>query len=343
MIERRQGERRAAFAPRVRQFKAAVDFLQRNRRLIITAHETPDGDAIGSECGVAYALRGLGKEVIILNADPTPRKYAYLDEEKSICVLDSPERVPTDVQDYALLMLDTSDVRNIGQVATLVLPRVKEHFIIDHHEQEQADILARNFIHKGASSTCEIVFLVLKEMGVDISLPIARALYTGIVFDTGCFVYPKTTALTFEIARDLVAAGVQPNDIYARIYESNSISALVLQSRVLATLELQYSEHVAILTMHRQMILDSGANYEEADQLINIPLKSEDIRVSVFFKENPEGLLRCSMRSKGNIDVAEIAQNFGGGGHKTAAGFKCRDSVEKTKEIILDCLRKYFS
>ncbi len=136
----------------------------------------------------------------------------------------------------------------------------------------------------------------------------AQALYTGILFDTGCFIYPKTTALTFEIARDLVSLGVKPNFIYAKVYESNSISALMLQSRVLATLELSFSDHVAILTMRRQMILDCKANYEEADQLINIPLKSEDVRVSVFFKENLEGLLRCSLRSKGNINVAEIAQ-----------------------------------
>jgi phosphoesterase RecJ-like protein len=96
------------------------------------------------------------------------------------------------------------------------------------------------------------------------------------------------------------------------------------------------------LTMQRQMILDCKANYEEADQLINIPLRSGEVRVSVFFKENVEGLLRCSLRSKGNINVAEIAEKFGGGGHKTAAGFKCRESQETTKNAIHDALRKYF-
>ena len=95
--------------------------------------------------------------------------------------------------------------------------------------------------------------------------------------------------------------------------------------------------------MRREMIIHSGANYEEADQLINIPLKSEDIRVSIFFKENPEGLLRCSMRSKGNINVAEIAQLFGGGGHRTAAGFKCREPLEATKTIVMDKLRVHFT
>ncbi len=323
-------------------FESTIDFLTRTRRFIITAHETPDGDAIGSECAMAHALRSLGKEALIFNADPTPRKFAFLDMDQAVCVLEREDQLPADIGDYALLMLDTNDVNNIGQIATMVLPRVREYFIIDHHEKED-DVLAGNFIQKSASSTAEILYQLLRELNVTIDFAIAQALFTGIVYDTGSFIYPKTTALTFGIARDLVAAGVEPNFVYSKVYESNSISALVLQSRVLSTLELGYDAHVAILTLRRDMISESGANYEEADQLINIPLKSEDIRVSVFFKENLEGVLRCSLRSKGDINVAEIAQSFGGGGHKTAAGFKCKESIEHTKHIVLDMLRTYFT
>jgi phosphoesterase RecJ-like protein len=320
----------------------AVDFLTRTTRFVITAHETPDADAIGSECAMQRALRILGKEAMIINADATPRKFAFIDTDSAIIVLERDDQVPPDVAQYALLVLDTNDVNNIGQVARLVLPRVREHFIIDHHEQD-GDILAGNLIQKSASSTSEILYQLFKEMGVPIDLQIARALFTGIVFDTGSFVYPKTTAITFEIARDLVSVGVQPNFVYSKLYESNSISALLLQSRVLSTLELRYDNHVSILTMRRKTILESGADYEEADQLINIPLRSEDIRVSIFFKENMEGLLRCSLRSKGDINVAAIAQSFGGGGHKTAAGFKCQGSLEATLKILLEKLRTYFS
>jgi phosphoesterase RecJ-like protein len=325
----------------VNQLQGAVDFINRTQRIIITAHETPDGDAIGSECAMLRVLRSMGKEARIFNADPMPRKFAFLDADRSVGVLEGQQQLPADLEDYALLMLDTNDVRNIGNVATLVLPRVREHFIIDHHEMEE-DLLVGNCILKSASSTAEILYQLFREIKAEIDFETAQALFTAIVYDTGSFIYPKTTALTFEIARDLVARGVEPNRVYARIYESNSISALMLQSRVLSTLELAYDSHVAILTMLRQMILESGANYEEADQLINIPLKSEEILVSVFFKENPDGMLRCSMRSKGNINVAEIAQLFGGGGHRTAAGFKCRDSLEETKRIVLEKLRVNF-
>jgi len=326
----------------VNEFSAAIDFLTRTEKLIVTAHETPDGDAIGSECAMHRALLVMGKRAIILNSDPTPRKFMFLDPDSSVCVLQDEEQVPSDVETYALLMLDTNDIHNIGSVASLVLPRVREYFIIDHHENEE-DVLTGNLILKSASSTAEIVYQLLRELGVEIDFPMAEALYTGIIYDTGSFIHPKTTAITFDIARDLVQKGVQPNSVYTHVYESNSVSALLLQSRVLSTLELALGNHVAVLTMSKEMIRDSGANYEEADGLINIPLRSEDVRVSIFFKENMEGLLRCSLRSKGVIDVAEIAQMFGGGGHRTAAGFKCRISMEKTKKALLEKLRAHFS
>jgi phosphoesterase RecJ-like protein len=322
-------------------FQPVIDFLGRHDRFIITSHETPDGDAIGSECAMARALRQLGREVLVFNADPTPRKFQFIDTDAAVQVLERPEQLPPDLERWALLMLDTNDVRNIGQVVTLVLPRVREYFIIDHHENE-GDILAGNFVQKSASSTAEILHPLLAALGVTIDYPIALALFTAIVYDTGSFIYPKTTALTFAIARDLVERGVQPNAVYANVFESNSISALVLHARVLSTLQLEHGSRVAVLVMRREMIAESGGIYEEADQLINIPLKSEDIRVSVFFKENIEGLMRCSMRSKGSIDVAEIAQRFGGGGHLTAAGFKCREPLEETRRAVLAMLAKYF-
>ncbi len=324
------------------EFRGVIDFIERTDKYIITAHETPDGDAIGSECAMSRVLHGMGKTVFVFNADPTPKKFKFLDPETRITVLERENQLPDKLEEFALLMLDTNDTHNIGQVSSMVLPRVREHFIIDHHENDE-DVLAGNYIQKSASSTAEILFELFEEMGVELDFSAAQALYTAIVYDTGSFIYPKTTARTFEIARDLVAKGVEPNAVYAAIYESNSISALILQSKVLATLELLFSNHVAVLVMRKEMIVDSGAIYEEADQLINIPLKSEDIRVSVFFKENTEGLMRCSLRSKGNINVAEIAQTFGGGGHKTAAGFKCRESLEKTKRVVLEMLKGNFS
>ena len=334
MSTRKKENRRVDFGP-------VIEFIGRHDRFILTVHETPDGDALGSEYALLRVLRRLGKQAQIFNADPAPEKFAFIAADGDFPVLKSADQLPADIDRYVLVILDVSDLNNIGQIASLVLPHVQRHLIIDHHEGGE-DILSGNLIQKDASSTSEILYTLFLQMGVEIDLPIAQALYTGIVFDTGSFIYPKTTALTFEIARDLVSLGVNPNQVYANVYESNSIPALVLQSRVMATLQLTLDNHVAFQTMTRDMIEETGARYEEADQIINIPLRSRDIRVSVFFKENTEGLRRCSMRSKGNIDVAAIAQKYGGGGHRTAAGFKCRLPFERMQTEILQLLQPYF-
>ncbi len=322
-------------------FKQVVEFIEANDNFILSAHETPDGDAIGSEYAMLKALQKLGKNVKVFNSDPMPNKFRFIDTKNEIITLEDESQLPSDIENYVLLILDTNDETNIGVVAQYVLPHVKDYFIIDHHESDE-DLLVQNLIQKSASSTAEILYLLFKDMNIEIDFDMAQALFMAIVYDTGSFIYPKTTALTFEIARDLVTIGVNPNYIYSKVYESNSISSLLLQSKVLSTLEILFENRVAIQTMTKDTIVESGALYEEADQIINFPLKSESIRVSIFFKENMDGLLRCSLRSKGNINVAEIAQSFGGGGHKTAAGFKCKLSLEETKKLVLEKLQKYF-
>ena len=322
--------------------QAVIEFIEKYDKFIITAHETPDGDALGSEYAMLLALRKLGKTARVLNADPAPQKFAFIDPGREFEVLVRKEQIPEDIREYGLFILDVNDINNIGQVATLVLPRVKEYFIVDHYDSETVQ-LSKNHIEQNASSTCEILYLLFREMNLELDLPIARALYMGILYDTGSFIYPKTTAITFEIAHDLVSLGVQPNQTYVNVYESNSISSLVLMSKVLATLELHYDGRVAVQTMPQNLLREAGATYEESDLLINIPLRSADVRVSVFFKENLEGVKRCSLRSKGNIDVAAIAQSLGGGGHKTAAGFKCLRPFDVMKVEILEMLREYFN
>lgn len=310
-------------------------------KFILTAHETPDGDALGSERAMYEALVQLGKEVRILNADSTPNKYNFIDPEGTIGVLNDESELPEDIEDYILLILDTNDINNIGLIRDIIIPKVREYGIIDHHSGGE-DILSEHHIVENASSTCEILYGLIIEMGCTLTEQIAESLFVGIVYDTGSFIYPKTTAKTFHIAYHLVSIGVEPNYIYSKIYESNSTSSLILQSKVLSSLELFFGKRVAVQTMLKETVIECGASYEEADSFINIPLKSEAIRVSIFFKENLEGILRCSLRSKGNIDVAEIAQSFGGGGHKTAAGFKCREYLEETRKNVLHKLEKYF-
>ena len=322
--------------------RGITDFIKRNDSFVLTAHETPDADALGAEVALYGLLHQFGKRVSILNADSSPIIFQFIHEGCELSVASGPEDLPDDIDSRALVILDVNDTRNIGIISDLVIPRCREYFILDHHEQE-GTIVAQNFIEEDASSTCELLYELIVEMNGKIDLTMAVALYSGIVYDTGSFVYPKTSARSLDIGRHLVEIGVIPNEIYSRMYESNSISSITLQSKVAATLELYIDSHVAVQSMSAKTLTTTGASYEEGQTLINLPLRSRDILVSVFFKENLESVLRCSLRSKGEINVAEIAQSFGGGGHKTAAGFKCKSGIEETLPIILEKLRPAFT
>ena len=319
-------------------FLPASDFITRNGMFILTAHETPDGDAIGAEVALYFALLELGKKVRILNADPTPRIFQFIDQNSSVEVL-TEATLPKDLSDWALLIVDTNDINNIGILKDLVIPHVREYFILDHHEGE-GDLHAGNLIEVECSSTCELLSALFLEMHISVTYPIALALFSGIVYDTGSFVYPKTSARTFGIAQKLLECGVKPYMVYAKMYESNTVSSLVLRASTMATLSLHFNEKVSVLKMTKEKLLQSNAPYEEAQTFINIPLKSENIRVSVFFKENEEGVLRCSLRSKGDIDVAAIAREYGGGGHKNAAGFKSNYSLNDIETRVLGHLKQ---
>ncbi len=318
----------------------AVSFIRRNSRFFLTAHETPDADAIGAECATYHALKQLGKEVRIVNADPTPRIFRFIDSDGSVEVLDD-SFDNTEIKKSCLLILDSNDINNIGDVRDVILQSVGEYFIIDHHE-EDGTLGKDHFIRGDASSTCELLFEVFELLEITITQQIAVALYAGIVYDTGSFVYPKTSSKTFEIARSLVEAGARPNFIFSKMYESDTISSLLLQSMVLATLTLHYQNRVAVQRMTKETLIASGAPYEEGQTLINVPLKSENVRVSIFLKENEAGVLRCSLRSKGDIDVAAIASEYDGGGHKNAAGFKTALALDEVERKVLENLKRYF-
>ncbi len=178
------------------------------------------------------ALRSLGKEAIILNADPTPEKFAYLDADRIVGVLEKRGAAAPPTSRISLCSCWTRTTCTISARSRRSCSRgSRDHFIIDHHEQDRGHLHGQLHPEERLLHVGDHLPAPARDERERSTFPIAQALFTGIVYDTGCFIYPKTTALTFEIARDLVSLGVEPNFVYAKIYESNSISALVLQSR----------------------------------------------------------------------------------------------------------------
>jgi phosphoesterase RecJ-like protein len=236
-------------------------------------------------------------------------------------------------------MLDTADLHNTGQMRDIIC-RAKDVFVVDHHEPgENSSFPGVN--DSTAASTCELAVEFVRETGISLDLEAAFAAYTGIMYDTGFFAYQKTGARTFRAALWLLDLGVSPSEAYHQLCETKSTASLLLQKKALAGLTLHCENRVAIQILRQSDFAEAAALPEDTQGLVNTPLKAKNILVSLFFKETSDGKTRCSLRSKGNINVAKIAQNLGGGGHVNAAGFKSGLDIDKAATLALAMVARY--
>ena len=312
----------------------ALDFINKYTSFILSTHEIPDADGIGAEVLLAFILKKLGKKVKIINAMPIPVNFSFMDPKK-ITGTWNPAQHQSLLKKSALIILDTSDEYNIGKIRDEVLPDVLDVMVIDHHELSPLSILD-GYIDSTAASTSEMIMAVANAFNIVPDKISSNAAFAGIVYDTGSFAYAKTNTNTFKAALSLVENGVNPYKIYQELYESSSTGAVILQKIVLSTLEMHANGQIAVQVLRKENLESTGTTIEDAEGFINLPLKSKDVKVSILLKQSSQGLIRCSLRSKGAVNVAKIAQNFSGGGHATAAGFKSNLSIEKTLENLLN-------
>ena len=304
-------------------------FLKRNENIIISTHESPDGDGLGAEIALREVFERLGKRAVIINSDQTPDKYLFIDIDSEIRVCTDEALLPTPLSDYAVVVLDTNDFSNIGHAYSHLRDRVKEVFVIDHHEGGP-DRTDEGFIKAEASSVSEIIYNIFRYYGLTPSFKAAQSLYTGLVFDTGSFRYPKTSPETFRIAGHLVELGAHPFTVYEHIYENNSLSSFELRALILSTMEIHCGGRLIAMKLTPEMILKSGASFSEGELSINLPLTIQGVAASLLVKQDVGGPVKVSMRTKGELNVAELAISKGGGGHKNAAGYKSKLSFEET-------------
>ena len=306
------------------------DFLKQHSSLVLTTHENPDPDGIGAEMVFSQLAETLGKQIRIINPNPTPEKYRFIDPENKIETWDQArENLP---RGTALVILDTADENNIGK-SKVFIPMAADGFFIDHHEQSDF-CLFDGIIDSKASSTCELTVELALAAGIKLTPANAKAAFAGIAYDTGFFAYPKTTARTFKAALALIEAGVIPYEIYKEFYRNSSMESLLLEKAVFSSLDIINRGRLAIQVIRKEDLEKYGASLEETENFVSTPLKCKGIEVSVLAKESRDGLVRCALRSKGSVNVAKVAQNLGGGGHATAAGFRSSLSLDETVKQV---------
>jgi len=315
-------------------FEKLFEFIARHKSFIISTHDLADADGLGAELAFAHIIKTLKKQPHIINASPIPSNFTFIDPEKMIEVWDE-EKHSNLAKKSALLIVDTSEEYHIGQIKN-ILETVQEVFVFDHHEPALQSPLT-GFIDSTAASTSELAIEAATEAGITLDIMSAIAAYTGIVYDTGYFAYSKTTSRTFAAALKMVELGVNPYETYLNLSESASSGSLLLQKKVLSTLDVFSNGRIAVQILRKEFLEETGSHFEDADGFINLPMKSKDIAVSIMIKENVEGKVNCSLRSRRTVNVSQIAQAFGGGGHASAAGFRSKLGIE---QVISETLKQ---
>ncbi|HVJ25980.1 MAG TPA: bifunctional oligoribonuclease/PAP phosphatase NrnA [Vicinamibacterales bacterium] len=308
-------------------FEQIRDAILEKQRFLITSHARPDGDSIGSQLAMAFALDALGKDVRIVNADPAPDHYQDFPGMERIEIAARIEKPDVD----AVIVMECSDLTRTG-VAGL-----EQEFLIniDHHAGNRM-YGALNW-HDESSAACgEMVFDLIRALGVPLSLEIATHVYLAILTDTGSFHHSHITPRTFDICRQCVEAGVTPAVMARRVFDSNSFGKLKLIGALLDDMELVDGGRLAVLHMDDQILAATGSTNNDTEGLINLPLTAREIQAVVFFKVTGNGDVRVSMRSKYDVDVRQVASEFGGGGHKNAAGFTVTGHLAEVRAGIVD-------
>jgi phosphoesterase RecJ-like protein len=308
------------------QMQEIAEAIHARHRFVLSSHARPDGDSIGSQLAMAYALRALGKEVAVVNSDPAPPPLMQFPGVPEITV------APLVGGEYdAAIIMECSDLARTG-VAGL-----DRSFVIniDHHPGNTG-YGQINWFDPTAAACGEMVFDLIRALGVPLSLDIATHVYLAILTDTGSFHYSSISPRTFEMCREALEAGVDPVLVARNVYDSNNMGRLKLFGAVLSEMQLDTTGRVAIVYLDHEMAREAGGTYEDTEGLINLPLTVKEIQAVVFFKQVEGDEYRVSLRSKGDIDIGAVAKDFGGGGHRNAAGCTVTGAIDALQKLFIE-------
>ena len=303
-----------------------ADALRARQRFVLSSHSKPDGDSIGSQLAMAYALQAIGKDVTVINADPAPATLMAFPGVPGIRIA---PRV--DGEFDAAIVMECGDLTRTGVTG------LERFFVvnIDHHPGN-TNYGQINWFDAGAAACAEMVFDVVRALGVPLTVEIATHVYLAIVTDTGSFHYSSISPRTFDICRQCLEAGVDPVALSRQVFDSNTAGRLRMFGAVSQAMTLDPTGRIAVLYLDQGIAAATQGEYNDTDGLINQPLTVKEIQAVVFFKKIEGDQYRVSMRSKGAIDIGAIAAEYGGGGHKNAAGCTVTGAIDTLRATLVE-------
>ncbi|HVT26975.1 MAG TPA: DHH family phosphoesterase [Lacipirellulaceae bacterium] len=305
-----------------------------SKSFVLTSHVRPDCDAIGSEIGLSLALGSVGKTVRIVNADPVPPHIAFIDPRHDVRVLGR-DATQTDLDCDVVVVLDTSAWSQLGPMADVIRATSAHRIVIDHHVS-QDDMGADVFKDISSESTGRLVLQAIEAIGAAVTPSIATPLFTAIATDTGWFRFASVGEATLSATARLVGAGAKPHEVFAALYEQNSLPRLLLQGRILSNVKSHLGGKLLSTAITQDDLKAVCAQATDTEDVINRLLGVAGVEAALLFLElNPQET-KVSLRSRSPaIDVNQIAGRFGGGGHRAAAGVRYRGPLSDAEPAVL--------
>jgi len=310
-----------------------LDEIKGCRSFVIGGHMRPDGDCMGSQLAVAYALKSQGKRVSVWNQDPMPDKLAFLDPKKFLTTPKCGKKFD------CIIIPDCASYSRLGTVSEHIENR-RLLINIDHHgsNTRYGDI---NWVNARSASTGELIYQLIKQAGWPITPQIADCLFTAISTDTGSFQYPSTRPATYHAAAELVNKGADIAKICSEVYQSHPLSRVRLQRHMYNNFKLTQNNQVAYFWIRRRDYIRAGAVPDESEGLIDHIRDIESVKVACFFEEIEPEITRISLRSKvPAINASDIAMSFGGGGHQSAAGARIPGNPRSVQRQVLKAIKE---
>jgi len=314
-----------------------VEVIEKHERFILTSHIRPDCDALGSVLGMMDILEQLGKDVVIVNGQPTPPNLAFIDPENRIQAIGVDVELE-ELQDRDIhMVLDTSAWAQLGPMGDVIKAMEIPLIVVDHHQGED-DLGATFFKDTTAEAAGKLVADAADALAVEWNARMARPLFAAVATDTGWYRFGSTGASTYQLASRLVEAGARPAEIYGELYEQETLGRLRLRGTVLERVRVELEGRLAHTFIRLEDFENTGAVPTDTEDLVNLCLTIKGTDAAMILVEQSADTYKVSFRSRCELNCSELAQEFGGGGHKAAAGAGIQGPFDECQKRLLDAM-----
>jgi phosphoesterase RecJ-like protein len=317
-----------------------ADLIETNDRFLVTTHVRPDGDALGSEVGMAGLLRQKGKDVRVVNASLTPPRYDFLDPESTLFEHFGHKVQPEELVDRQVaVILDLSSWNQLGDMAGFIRQFPGSRVVIDHHVSED-DLGARVFKDSTAEATGILVMKAIAALGCSFTPEVANALLTAIAMDTGWFRHSNTGSGTLRSVAELIDAGAKVDGLYRQLFERNTLGRLKLMGETLSGMQTDLGGKIAYAMISKDDLVRTKAIPPDSEDMVDYTVSLRGVEVGMLFIEQARVCVKVSFRARNGLDCSLLAAKFGGGGHREAAGATIPGTMPEVVRRVLETVRE---